>query len=50
MMNVDEVRLEDLPRYIGAKLIGKEFERILKGEPIYRRKKSKILSRNLRTT
>jgi hypothetical protein len=39
---VEELRLDDLPRYVGAKYVAPEFERILKGEPIYKRKFSKI--------
>jgi hypothetical protein len=39
---IEEVRLIDMPRYISAKSIGKEFEKVLKGEPIYRRKLSKL--------
>jgi hypothetical protein len=42
-MNVKEVTLEELPTYLGEKYISPEFERVMRGESIYRRKKSKIL-------
>ena len=40
--NVEEVRLEDLPRYLGAKTVYPEYERIFKGLPLFKRKLSKI--------
>jgi hypothetical protein len=47
---IEEVLINDLPRYLGAKYIAPEFENVLKGKPIYRRKKNKILPPNLHKT
>jgi hypothetical protein len=41
---VEEVRLEDLPRYLGAKVVYPEMERIFKGEKLFRRNKSRLSS------